>query len=200
MISVDRSSPQEKILGLLKAVPEMVDEMEHIEVLSRATIQITPERLAMLRDFSNLLSLAICVIMIAYYEYAVTFNSDGLPFVGPVIPDSSYQATIAMLALGYLQIAVAVCLLLGQLITRAHLIMKSRWREYVEENRIKYQNLLNSKKDEAESFSVIKAKDLSLADARMILLTQGPDANEFLMEDCEDEHKRDFGHVILRLE
>jgi len=43
-----------------------------------------------------------------------------------------------MKILGYLQIAFAVFLLLGQLITRAHLIMKSRWREYVEQNRIKY--------------------------------------------------------------
>jgi hypothetical protein len=100
-----------------------------------------------------------------------------------------------MKVLGYIQLATAISLLIGQLITRAHLIIKSEWRAYVEQNRIKYQNLLNSKKDEGESYSNIKAKDLSLLDARMILLTQGPDAN-----DCEDPNKRDFGHVILRLE
>jgi len=105
-----------------------------------------------------------------------------------------------MKVLGYIQIATAISLLIGQLITRAHLIIKSEWRAYVEQNRIKYQNLLNSKKDEGESFSNIKAKDLSLLDARMILLTQGPDANEFMIDDCEDPNKRDFGHVILRLE
>ena len=95
---------------------------------------------------------------------------------------------------------VACALLIGQLITRAHLVIKSNWRAYVEENRFKYQNLLNSNKDKADAYSVIKAKDLSLLDARMLLLTQGPDANEFMIDDCEDEHKRDFGHVILRLE
>jgi hypothetical protein len=48
----------------------------------------------------------------------------------------------------------------------------------VEVNRIKYQNLINSKKDNGggDSYSVIKAGDLSLLDARMLLLTQGPDA------------------------
>ena len=86
MIGIDRSSPQEKILGLLKAVPELVDEMEHIEVLSRATIQITPERLAKLRDFSNLLSLAICTLMVCFYEYGVQFDENGLPAIGPIIP------------------------------------------------------------------------------------------------------------------
>jgi hypothetical protein len=29
MLSVDRQSPQQKIIGLLKAVPDLVDEMEH---------------------------------------------------------------------------------------------------------------------------------------------------------------------------
>ena len=28
MLNVDRASPQQKIVGLLKAVPELVDEME----------------------------------------------------------------------------------------------------------------------------------------------------------------------------
>jgi hypothetical protein len=70
----------------------------------------------------------------------------------------------------------------------------------VEVNRIKYQNLINSKKDNGggDSYSVIKAGDLSLLDARMLLLTQGPDAQEFLVDD--DESKRDFGHIILKLE
>jgi hypothetical protein len=34
----------------------------------------------------------------------------------------------------------------------------------------------------------------------MILLTQGPDADEFQIDDCEDPNKRDFGHFILKLE
>jgi hypothetical protein len=38
MTSIDRSSPQQKIIGLLKSVPELVDEMEHIEMLSKSSI------------------------------------------------------------------------------------------------------------------------------------------------------------------
>lgn len=38
MTGINRTSWNEKILGLLEAVPELVDEMNHIEHLSRATI------------------------------------------------------------------------------------------------------------------------------------------------------------------
>lgn len=38
MIQIDRTSPQQKIIGLLRAVPELVDEMHHIEVLSHSKI------------------------------------------------------------------------------------------------------------------------------------------------------------------
>ena len=56
------------------------------------------------------------------------------------------------------------------------------------------------KKTAGDSYSSIKAGDLSLLDARMILLTQGPDSKEFLVDDSEDPNYRDFGHVILKLE
>jgi hypothetical protein len=39
---------------------------------------------------------------------------------------------------------------------------------------------------------------LSLLDARLVLLTQGPDAVEFEVEDGNG--KKEFGHFILRLE
>ena len=38
MTGINRTSWNEKILGLLEAVPELVDEMNHIEHVSRATI------------------------------------------------------------------------------------------------------------------------------------------------------------------
>jgi hypothetical protein len=88
---------------------------------------------------------------------------------------------------------------MGELYTRANLIIKSGWRAYVEENRIKYQNLINSKKDSGgEGYTVVKATDLSNTEARIILLTSGPYSAEFYVEDNPDI--KDFGHVMVRLE
>jgi hypothetical protein len=72
-------------------------------------------------------------------------------------------------------------LIIGEIITRGKLIIQSRWREFVEEQRIKYINLINTRKEapDYDPFSMIKASDLSLNDARLILLTQGPEAAEF---------------------
>ena len=86
MIAVDRSSPQQKIIGLLKAVPELVDEMEHIEMLSKSTIQITPNRLNALRDCSTLLALAACALVLIFYEYNVEFDENGDALLGPTAP------------------------------------------------------------------------------------------------------------------
>ena len=91
-------------------------------------------------------------------------------------------------------------LIVGELITRGNLIVKSRWREFVDEQKAIYINLVNAKKEAPgySEFNIIKAPDLSLLDARLVLLTQGPEAEEFAVEDGNG--KKDFGHLILRLE
>lgn len=68
---------------------------------------------------------------------------------------------------------LAILLIIGELITRGSLIIKSRWREYVDEQKPKYINLLNAKKEAPgySEFTIIKAPELSLLDARLVLLT-----------------------------
>ena len=61
---------------MLRAIPEIVDEMEHIEMLSKSTIEITPNRLNALRDISTVIALVVCVLMIIFYEYGVEFDDD----------------------------------------------------------------------------------------------------------------------------
>ncbi len=99
MTSIDRSSPQQKIIGLLKAVPELVDEMEHIEKLSKSSIQITPTRLNALRDISTLLALVACGLMLIFYEYGIDFDEEGNATLGPTAPKDIKEA-IAIL--GYI--------------------------------------------------------------------------------------------------
>jgi len=135
MISIDRSSPQQKIIGLLRAVPELVDEMTHIEHLSRSTIQITPTRLNIIRDFSTILALVCCALVLAFYEYGLELDESGNYLLGPTAdPDVLFGIKI----LGYIQFCTAIMILIGELITRAHLIIRSSWRHYVEKNRIEF--------------------------------------------------------------
>jgi hypothetical protein len=43
----------------MEAVPNLIDEMNHNEELSRAVLKVTPARLMLLKDFSTLVGLAI---------------------------------------------------------------------------------------------------------------------------------------------
>jgi len=67
MVEIDRSSPQGKIIGLLHALPKLVDEMNHIEHLSHATLQITPSRLDLLRDISTIIALICSALILFFY-------------------------------------------------------------------------------------------------------------------------------------
>jgi hypothetical protein len=87
MREVDRSSPQQKIMDLLKAVPDIVDEMDHIEVLSRATIKVTPALTDNIRLINLLVTVAICVLITGWYEYGVGTDTDGTLLIFPTVMD-----------------------------------------------------------------------------------------------------------------
>lgn len=49
----------------MAAVPNLIDEMNHNEELSRAVLKVTPGRLMLLKDFSTLVGLAINFLYLA---------------------------------------------------------------------------------------------------------------------------------------
>ena len=65
---VDRESQATKVGGLMDAVPDLIDEMNHNEELSRAWLQITPGRLMALKDFSTFVGLLINFIYLCFAE------------------------------------------------------------------------------------------------------------------------------------
>ena len=69
----------------MRAVPELVDEMHHIEMLSKASIEITPQRLNFLRDISNFIAVTISALVLLFYEYGLQFDADGDATLGPVV-------------------------------------------------------------------------------------------------------------------
>ena len=70
----------------------------------------------------------------------------------------------------------------------------------MDEKKAQLINLVNAKKEAPgySEFNIIKATELSLLDARLVLLTSGPEAEEFV--DDPETGKKNFGHLILRIE
>lgn len=50
----------------MDAVPNLIDEMNHNEELSRAILQITPGRLNALKDFSTMVGLSINFLYLCF--------------------------------------------------------------------------------------------------------------------------------------
>ena len=53
----------------MRKTPQFIDEMTHLELKSHDSINITPERLGMLRDLSTLFAVMISFIVIFFYKY-----------------------------------------------------------------------------------------------------------------------------------
>lgn len=96
LLSFDRESAQTKIIGFLKAVPDLIDEMQHVEKLSRADLKITPNSLKIFQNIAILLSLAINIIMLIFYERS-SLGSSGHLYAGATIPD---EIDITLVVLG----------------------------------------------------------------------------------------------------
>jgi len=73
--------------------------MEHLELRSHDFINITPERLGFLRDFSTLIAVMISFICIFFYKYDYVNQPDGSRDLAPVINEGPQ---IIMNNLGYL--------------------------------------------------------------------------------------------------
>lgn len=66
--------------------------MQHIEMLSKSTIEITPTKLNFLRDISTVIALLICLLVLIFYEYNVEFNDNGDALLGPTAPSNIKEA------------------------------------------------------------------------------------------------------------
>ena len=66
----------------------MIDEMEHVEVLSRQKIQITPNRLNHLRDASTILAVAMSFFILFTYQYEPFWDETGFAIINPTVPNN----------------------------------------------------------------------------------------------------------------
>ena len=86
-------------MALIAKTPAFIDEMEHLELRSHDFIQITPERLGYVRDFSTLIAVGISVVVLSFYKYERFQQEDGsydlTTFINP-------NAELMMNYLGYI--------------------------------------------------------------------------------------------------
>lgn len=191
--TVPRESNQHKITDLIARTPEFLDEMDHLEERSHDYIKITPARLDFFRDFSTVIAIAVSFIVVGYYRYARLERADG---------SSDYRShcdpwpRAATTWLGYCQLVTSVALLVGFCLNRINIIVKSGWRKKVDENRQKLQaDVKHILKPLEPPFGELRAKDLPLQAARVLLLTEGPDHHAFV-----EDGRPNFGYVAVDFE
>ena len=190
---VNRESNQHKIIDLIAHTPEFINEMEHLEERSHDYIKITPARLDFLRDFSTVVAVAISLIVGGSYAYDRLHQEDGSWDYTPHIqtwPDRLIGW------LGYGQLVTSVALLIGFCLNKINIIVKSGWRKKCDENRQKLANdIKHILKPLEPPFGEMKAKELPLQAARVLLLTSGPDHVAFV-----HEGRRNFGYSAVNFE
>mmetsp|Transcript_11847 Transcript_11847/g.18254 ORF Transcript_11847/g.18254 Transcript_11847/m.18254 type:complete len:178 (+) Transcript_11847:331-864(+) len=156
----------------MEAVPDLIDEMNHNEELSRAFLQITPSRLMLLKDFSTMVGLLINFVYLVFarrkYHYREIDIEDWVVDVIEI--------------LGYIQGASSGILIFFYAINKKRLITQKKWRDYINYNKDKYQIMPNNDR--------LDVSEMSFEMTHLILLIKGPDAPEFSI----DPIRRNFGN------
>jgi hypothetical protein len=120
MFNVNRESQNTKVMGLINAVPDFIDEMIHNEALDRALIKITPTSMKYLKDFSTVIGFIINLIFL--------FSSKKLHYRELDIDEWIIDS---IEILGWIQGTSSLILIFFFINNRKNLITKMKWREYI---------------------------------------------------------------------
>jgi len=194
MNSVNRDSANQKLMGLINTSSDLIDEMRHVEKISKKTFQITPQRLAKIRDISFMLSLLINIVMLGWCEKSsnsVENDTCGVPFLRVDFCSMPCWGNWMIFALGCCQALASATMLVSWAGNRAALIIASEWRQLAQKNKIDAKPA----EDEDELYKSLMPDELSVNETRHILRTRGKDAEEF-----HREGKRSFGHILTTME
>lgn len=133
--------------------------------------------------------------MLWYYKYEEV-SSGSRKAIEPTLHKSVKQRIFIM----SLVLLVMTCLeFLGWIITKATLINKIQWRKLVLETAVKERAPEDEEDPKSKmTYNLIKpAEELPLSEVRKILRLNGPDDIRFKLK---TPGKRDFGHLIVKLE
>jgi hypothetical protein len=97
--NVERETQQDKIMGLLKAIPGLIDEMDHLEQMKSKIIKLPPRVVLLVRDISTLIGFGIASVIIYRFQYVKVLRDDGSYDYMATMP---YLSNQIVLILGYL--------------------------------------------------------------------------------------------------
>lgn len=163
----------------MTAAPDLIDEMIYNEGLSRSKLAITPERLAMLKDFCTVLSVIMNVILIAFTERVGHYREVYIPELAEDI--IAYGGIVQAVASGMLILFYAMA--------RGGLITKAKWRDFVKGNAKRMKPFENEDR--------LDITEMSIEMTHTILMTKGPEAGEF---QGEEEGSLHFGNAYTKCE
>jgi hypothetical protein len=112
----------------MKSVPDLIDEMNQNEALTRAILKITPKRLQMLKDFSTFVGLIINFIFLGFARKKYHYRE----------PDIDDWVIDVIEILGIIQGASSGLLIFFYAINKKRLITQMKWREFIVKNKGKY--------------------------------------------------------------
>ncbi|EAR96945.2 cation channel family protein (macronuclear) [Tetrahymena thermophila SB210] len=177
MEEIPRSTTSEKIEGLVEATIDLFDEMEHLAFLKKQIFNFSSNRLQALMLISYTFALAINLTILFTYKLTFEEFQKAKNYINP-------GALTTTVVFGIIQFITVLIIILFYIIIHGPLIIKRSWHAIQEENE-------KFKKPQEEE-RIIEAKYLSLRDAVSVLMTKGPNAEEFWKSG-----KRDFGHFFV---
>ena len=186
MENVNRSSPNEKIMGLVNASPKLFDEMEHLVSLHSNTFSFSTKWYNLLRDFSTLLSLIINIILISTTYYVVIDGES----VKTSQDFGGYNSQQVIKGLGWVQITTSILMIVYWVQINSGMIFRERWRNYLKKKKI-------SKEESHEIEHIHEDQDLGelpLQTSLTLLWTKGPGSPFF-----NKNGKMEFKHNFVRL-
>ena len=200
MQKVKRDSPNEKIMGLLKASSDLYDEMEYMTYLKTWNLSINAASLSSLRDISTLIALFLNILMLATFYRRIQTDPDQSDFsnVNTIITAggidgtySGYVVTALLWAFGATQVATSGLMLIYWIVLYSKLVIKKKWRELVKENKQKMWN--KEREDEIDEMDSFDIENIDGKLGLYILYVKGPDSKLFIKHG-----KVNFGSNFLK--
>ena len=169
--------------------------MEHLEIMSHHTIQITPALLSKIQNFSTFLAVSCGFCIVLGYEYIYIRQTDGT-----MDYNSNINITLdnIIFILGAIQAVSSFVLLVGFIVNSANLIVRAGWRERVSQNE---RDMVIEKKQlqvtRESSVTELGVQDLTIEQRRVVLQVEGPYSTLFYNELTGE---RNFGGVTPTFE
>lgn len=184
MVNVNRESATEKINGLVNAAPDLFDEMNHTATLKEQVFFFSQKKYNTIRDFSTLISLIINIIIIAGYTTKVSDGESARRI--------SNEVTTTINVLGFIQLGTTSTMIVFWIILHGPVILRRRWREYVQETKAKL------KEDDVDILANLEDEDYDIRELPLpivleILARKGPYDPVF-----NPDGKRHYGHFFIK--